>query len=289
MEKHLKTLIFRISNATGSFFLFGLCSFSFLVLGAALHASELKYIHSPLLVTESEKTTEEPKAQDKEPAKLFPTSRFLNEQRKGAVEPQTLFDGEHAKPYQGPLNYNPPHFLGSWNIEGRTAFLTSTESGEKEGDAFSAYVRFRFGPLGSDLSFTSLDLEEQPFERLITFRSLLDLDIYQWLTLRGTLGYAGLDFDHRVKDSHGVTLGAEVELYPYKPFTIDLSIQGISTSEVDPLFDAFIGVGFIPTLVNDSSEPTRFFPEFKLGWRRFIGPRGSVNINFFEIQLAFEF
>ncbi len=217
--------------------------------------------------------------------------------KRNVMDIETLFDGEHLKPYEVPYDINDPAtpyifkqnaLLGSWSVEGRASWLRSISGDGPDIDGFGLFGRARFGNFGVDLSHTGFD-EGRNLDSILAANWLIDLDIYQWLVMRAKIGYTNVELETGEDD--GFCFGAEVELYPVKPFSLEIHHMQYAPGAFGGIADSFIGVGFFPTMFANPSDSyyPQWVPEIRLGWRRIVGNASTTNSNFLALELAIEF
>lgn len=206
--------------------------------------------------------------------------------KRNVVYKETLFDGEHQHPYEDPFTLKRLANFGSWSLEPDVLFGWGVGN-DDDGFGLDFHGRVKYGPLGIDGNFMLTAFDDTPMAWLGAARFLLDLDIYQWLNIRPMLGLFQMDFKDQPND-HGSLIGIETEIWPYQPLTIGASFQAYLTEERNVIRDGYIYVGFIPTLLDEGTYP-KWFPEIRIGWRRMVGERGTINDNMIVIQFAVEF
>ena len=205
--------------------------------------------------------------------------------KRNVTFPESLFDGEHLHPYEHPFDLKRTALLGSWSVE-PGVFVGYGVGSEDEGFGLDFQGRVKYGVFGIDANFMLTDFDDTPMISILAGRGILDLDIYHWLNVRPMLGLFQMDFDNQPND-HGALIGIETEIWPMQPLTFGASFQAYLPEERNVIRDAFLYVGIIPTLFGDTQP--KWFPELRVGWRRIVGSRGTINDNMIVLQLALEF
>lgn len=208
------------------------------------------------------------------------------------VFPQTLFDGEHLRPYERRGDDKRYAILGSWAVDARFGLMMA-ESG-KSRDGWDARARVRFGFVGAEFSFTSLDQDDasgpspQTLEDIASLRLTFDLDFTENFTLRPVLGWASLDHDADAFDDDTVCFGAEWEILPLRPISLEGSLVGFRSPAAGTTFwDGYIGIGIYPMAL--SSEPQSWWPVVRVGMRRIVGPAQFVGTTMWVVDVGIGF
>lgn len=212
--------------------------------------------------------------------------------RETTVFPQSLFDGEHLRPYERRGDDKQFALLGSWSLDARAAFMIGSGSGSRDG--MDLHGRVRFGFVGADLKFTHLDDSDgngptpQTLEDILSLRLTFDLDFTEQFTMRPLIGWASLDHDNDTFDDDVVTFGSEFELSPMRPLTIEASLVGFHSPAANTTFwDGYFGIGIYPLTISD--EPPTFWPSLRVGIRRIAGPHQHVGTTMFVIDVGIGF
>ncbi len=214
--------------------------------------------------------------------------------KRNTVFPQSLFSGEHLRPYERRGDVKRYALMGTWSIDARASCLMRFSDRSRNG--YDLFGRLRFGPAGIDFRHTSFDDEDkngttiQSLESIFSVRLTADLDISHMLVVRPVFGWSKLDHNPSNRDDDAFCYGAELELFPLKPLTFNFGYLAYQSNKIgSTTHDLSASIGILPLLLTNSDEYPSVHPELRIGIRRLIGKRDSIATTGITIELGFGF